>query len=89
MGTQEARSLHHLGAHQHRGGGELESGSHGFLRRERQHRKLQHGTVAGEEVKPRPTDLGASFHVDQPQAFAQFKVVFRLEIKRSGLAHVF
>ena len=81
MLTQKASTGHNFWAHQNRRHHQLETGFAGFLRGEHHHAQLQEGTVASQVIKTRTADLGTAGHIDQAQFFAEFQVVFRLEIK--------
>ena len=75
MGTQEAGTRHHLGAHQHGRNNQRESVLHGDAHRQLEQSKLQQRAGAGQEGEPRPGHLGTAFHVDEAQRLAQLEVV--------------
>ena len=50
--------------------------------RQVEQRQLEQGADAGEEVEPRPADLGAALHVDRAEHLAEREVVTRLEALR-------
>ncbi len=75
VGAEEPGARHDLRLHQrrrdHRGEPVLDGLGDGQV----QQRQFQPGPDAGEEVEPRPRDLGAALGVDGPEQLAQFEVV--------------